>query len=253
MKLGWTNCWSLTVLGLAFGFAAGCDDGDESNPGGTGGTAGSTTAGGNGGTTSAGGSAGSGGGEAGHGGDGGAGGGVTNHQLLFVDQAFTWDDGNNGAVTQLGTTHWLSPIDYVHGRIYLRYEVAQKPSDKLIAYQVCVWQDSWTKETCSSCETMTATGVYYRDLASPADDWWVKPNGDIDWTQPFQRVSVMHKEATCSGQLMEYSSCGSACYTGNDLQDHIPITGTVTMIVVPAGETLIPPDEWDGCPTGWGC
>ncbi|RLB47369.1 MAG: hypothetical protein DRI90_26425 [Deltaproteobacteria bacterium] len=63
----------------------------------------------------------------------------------------------------------------------------------------------------------------------------------------------MHKEATCSGQLMEYSSCGSVCYTGNDLQDHIPITGTVTMIVVPAGETLSPPDEWDGCPTGWGC
>jgi len=252
-RIGWTV--GAVVVVFAIVAAEGCDDTDESTtePG-TGGTGNTTTAGGSGGSTSTSGSAGAGGqgASAGSGGVGGAG-GATNGQLIFVDQAFTWEDGNNGAVTQLGTTNWLTPIDYFHGRIYLRYEVAQKPSDLLVAHQVCVWQDSWSKETCSSCETMTDPGVYYRDLGSPATDWWILPNGDIDWTQPFQRVSVMHKVTNCSGELLEYSSCGSHCYSGGDLQDHIPITGHVTMIAVPDGETLDPPDSWSGCPSGWGC
>ncbi|MBW2454947.1 MAG: hypothetical protein JRI68_10565 [Deltaproteobacteria bacterium] len=249
----WTAGWIAAVAVL--GGAAACDDSGGSETGGTGGSGTTTSDGGQGGTTSTGGTAGTagtGGQGGGHGGSGGAG-GAANHQLTFVDQAFTWEDGNNGAVTQLGTTHWLAPIDYFHGRIYLRYEVAQKPSELLVAHQVCVWQDSWSKETCSSCETMTGSGVYYRDLGSPASDWWILPNGDIDWSQPFQRVSVMHKVTNCSGELLEYSSCGSHCYSGNDLQDHIPITGHVTMIVVPAGETLVPPGDWTGCPSGWGC
>jgi len=248
--------WMIASLCLACGWL-GCSEtttpngnntssGGGAAAGGSGGVAGTSSTGGQGGA----GDGGSGGGSAG---GGGAGGSAGNNQLIFVEQSFSWEDGNNGAVTQLGPSDWLSPVDYFHGTIYLRYEVATKPSDKLIAYQVCVWQDSWSKETCSSCDGMTATGLYYRNLGSPSADWWVLPNGDIDWTQAFQRVSVMHKEGACNGNLMEYSSCGSACYTGGDLNDHIPITGHVTMIVVPAGETLIPPPSWQGCPAGWGC
>lgn len=246
---------ALILVGLAVALWAGCDESESTTPGPTGTTSGSGsgTAGTGGSGASTGGTAGTAGTGGAAGGNGGAGGGVTNHQFVFADQAFTWEDGNNGAVTQLGPTNWLSPIDYASGRIYLRYEVAVKPSDKLIAYQVCVWQDNWTRESCASCEGFTTTGVYYRDLGSPGTDWWVLPGGDIDYTREFQRVSVMHKETDCMGNLMSSTACGTHCYTGGDLNDHIPITGHVTMIVVPPGETLIPPGDWTGCPAGWGC
>jgi hypothetical protein len=169
-------------------------------------------------------------------------------QFVFVDQALTWTKGNNQQPAQLGPTNWESPTNYVDGRVYMRYEAIDKPSTKAIALQVCMWQDGYYLENCSPCAvTITTEGVYYGDMGTPRD-WWKNGGRSLDWTRAFQQVTVVHKDGSCTGQLMQTEACGEACYNGGDIDLHVPITFDVDIVVVSSGGELDPPAGWSGCP-----
>ncbi|MDD5672826.1 MAG: hypothetical protein PHC61_01565 [Chitinivibrionales bacterium] len=173
-------------------------------------------------------------------------------QVTFIDQTLTWTAGYNVQPTQIGLTNLVSPVDYRNGTVYLRYEVIDKPSDKLIGIQLCMWQDAFVLENCSYCQSYSTKGVYYWNLGT-FSGFWMKNGTSIDFTRPFGQVTIIHKDGSCTGQLMQSSGCGAACYPGNDLNQHVPITFKATAIVVAPGSTLDPPSSWTGCPAGWGC
>jgi hypothetical protein len=169
-------------------------------------------------------------------------------QFDFINQTHTWDGSASGYnLTEMGPTNWVSPVNYVDGRVYIRYELVQRPSDKVVACQLCMWQDSWTKESCCQCFNTKPIQVYYHDAGTPSG-WWRK--SPLDYTRAFQRVSFMHKDLSCSGMLLMSSSCGSHCYQGGDLNQHVPITFKLHVIVVSAGATLVAPPSWAGSPWG---
>jgi hypothetical protein len=173
-------------------------------------------------------------------------------QFVFIDEEITWTAGAYDYPVMHGPSDWTSPIDYVHGTVYARYECIHKPSDKNVAVQLCMWQSGYKKESCAPCRNYSNEDIYYFDWGTPEKNWWKKPGGALDYTNPFQCAYVMHKDGSCGARLLMNSACGAACYTGTDLKQHVPITFHLTVIVVAQGDTLVSPDDWD-CPASWNC
>lgn len=173
-------------------------------------------------------------------------------QFVFIDDSLTWTKAINVQPQQQGPTNWVAPEDYIHGRAYLRYECISKPSDKEIGIHVCMWQDHYTLENCSGCFSYSDTNrrVYYHDMGAPAE-WWKNGGKSLDWRRPFLQVTVIHKDKGCDGKLMQVEACGKACYVKNDIDLHVPITFKATIIVIAAGQKLIPPSDWQDCPKAW--
>ncbi len=165
-------------------------------------------------------------------------------QFVFVDDTITWTKNSYDEPPQLGPTNWTSPVDYVNGRVLARYHVLSKPSTKTVAVQLCMWQDNYALESCSQCYTYTSPGVYYYNWGVPSA-WWKK--APLDYTRQFQRIYLMHKDGECAAPLLMTSACGAACYTGTDIDQHVPIRFHVKVIVVAAGDTFVAPADWD-CP-----
>jgi len=175
---------------------------------------------------------------------------VSADQFLFFDQTATWKgDCDYDAKPRFGPTNWKSPVDYVNGKVYMRHEVTNKPTTKKIAVQMCMWQ-SGGPETCASCKDFTQDGVYYYEWGPPSGWWNLKP---IDYTKAFSWVCVVYKDGSCGGKLFQKGCCGSHCYTGSDLAQHVGWKFRATVYVVSKGATFAPPAEWTGCPDSWGC
>jgi hypothetical protein len=144
--------------------------------------------------------------------------------------------------------------NYAGGRAYLRLQVTSKPSNKPMQPQVCFWRHGARRfqfETCASTKGLTfnATGTYWVDLGAPGS-WW-KLNGVYDWSQQASVVRIMLKDPA-TGTLFLSSKCGQACYSGDDLADHVPVQMTAELIMVARGATLVPPNNWRaGCPKTW--
>ena len=154
---------------------------------------------------------------------------------------------------------WMSPVDHSIATPYWRLAV-DKPSTKPMKFQLCMWRHTpstrdFRWETCSSGTEITDGGVFYIQLKTPAT-WWQKPQSDgsarWDFSLPPDVLRIMIKDPT-TGKLMMGKSCGSFCYRGSDLDQHLPITMQSTVVMVPAGQTLRAVDGWSGCPTTWGC
>jgi hypothetical protein len=169
-------------------------------------------------------------------------------QFVFINETKTWDGKTQSYnLTRMGPSNWVSPVNYVDGKVYIRYELIQRPSDKIVPVQLCMWQDSWSRESCCQCNNTKPVQVYYWDAGTPSQ-WWRK--SPLDYTRPFQRASMMHKNESCSGVLLMSESCGSHCYVGSDLNLHVPITFKLTVIVVSQGAVFTPPADWAGNPWG---
>lgn len=143
---------------------------------------------------------------------------------------------------------WTSPVDYVRGRVYVRLDVEPRPSTKQINVQLCVWRNSFSEESCSPQKRLSTGGVQWLDFGRPGA-WW-KKGGSFDWDQPVDVTRLMLKDPT-TGKLMQTSRCGAACYTGDDVDDHMPISFRAHSVVVQAGTKLVAPTSWDGCPAWW--
>lgn len=176
---------------------------------------------------------------------------VTAEQFTFFDEVLTHDKNSYAQPSSYGgPDNWNSPVNYTDGRVYLRYEALEKPSDKELKVQLCFWYGSNKYETCSpsSYFKYSTAGVYYKDLGTP-NDWW-QLNNNYDWDKKYDKARLMHKDAS-SGMLLMTSSCGSHCYKGGDIEDHVPIEMDATVIVVSKGATPTFPEEWSDCEQSW--
>jgi hypothetical protein len=171
---------------------------------------------------------------------------------FYMNGAYTWDGFYDPNIINAAPTNWKSPVNYYNGSIYLRYEVLEKPSDKQVALQLCVWQDSFGKESCGRVMLYTKKDIYYVKMGGPST-WWNKSGGAIDWTRKMQKTSFMHKNEGYAGSLLADNACGAACYKGTDLYDHIPIKYHISAYLVSAGGSFTQPPIWPDCPTEWGC
>ena len=175
--------------------------------------------------------------------------GSSANQFTFIDDDLVWTRGGTVTPEQRGPTNWESPVNYVDGHLYMRLEVLEKPSDKLVAAQLCMWQDGFSLESCSSpCMTYSTTGVYYVDLSTPSGWWRSRP---LDYTRTFQQIALMYKDGSCGANLIRVGACGSHCYTGSDIDEHVPIRYHAEVVVVAAGATFTPPCHWRGVPSDW--
>ncbi len=81
---------------------------------------------------------------------------------------------------------WTSPVDYVHGEVYTRYEIISQASSEPVGLQFGIWQKLPPEtenlyEDMESVRTLSGPGSYVTNHSSPAD-WW-KFNGGVDFTK----------------------------------------------------------------------
>lgn len=174
---------------------------------------------------------------------------VSAEQTVFVDQGGTWP---LGGLQRKGPSSLTAPVDFTSGPVYLRYEAVEKPTDFGTCINICMWQDSNKRESCSFCPSAQyeTEGVYYWKLP-PMSEWWQKySNNRIDYNRPFQTFRLLHQTAEGHGTWL-YTCGGRHCYKGS--APHIPIEFRVTAILTTEGHAFQPPADWSGCPAEWGC
>ncbi len=177
-------------------------------------------------------------------------------QLTWFNGTFTATKNAYARPTDASPADFTSPVNYAAGRVYWRLQVTSKPSNKPMLFQICMWRHTPGKtdyryETCSAEAAMpvSTNGTSYADLGIWRN-WWTLPTG-WDWTKKPDVVRIMIKDAG-SKRLMMSTVCGSYCYTGSDIDQHVPITMTTSVVVVPPDGTFQAPSGWSGCPSTWG-
>ncbi|MFK8025105.1 MAG: fibronectin type III domain-containing protein [Ilumatobacter sp.] len=185
-------------------------------------------------------------------------------QAAGADQISVWDT----TLSQTYDSYWepalnqpadyTGPRDYASGTAYIKIDVLEKPSDLAMIPLICFWTHTAAQkfkyETCARKgvdRIFTDEGTYYFDLKAP-ESWWQK-NGVFDWSTPPTLGRIMLKKAYSeTTELMLGKLCGSFCYKGDDLEDHIPVRIASELIFVAQGETLNPPSDWrNECPSDW--
>ena len=172
---------------------------------------------------------------------------VHSAQFVYLDDIITWTKNGYDYPDPMGPTSWVSPVNYRDGSVHVRYEPIEKPSTKNVQVQLCIWQDGFEKENCGSCQTSTTEKVYYYNYGS-VTSWWKKGGVPIDYNRIGLSSSLayfMHKDGSCSAPILMTSSCGAACYTKTDIDQHVPITFKVLAVVVSKGSTLQPVEGWN--------
>lgn len=150
---------------------------------------------------------------------------------------------------------YTSPVDYSRGRVYIRLDVLDKPSDAVMIPFLCFWRHTenvkFKYETCVSNKefAFSGEGVVWIDAGTPSK-WW-KKNGQWDWSVPASLGRIMMKDPV-TGKLWVTGRCGTACYPGADIDEHVPVKFGAEVIFVGAGSELSPPASWRSeCPSAW--
>ncbi len=81
------------------------------------------------------------------------------NQFTLFNQTTTHKATNYAQVSIGGPSNWSSPTNYSSGNLYLRLEVAAKPSNKAVDVQLCAWRNKFSDETCSPKTRISTTGV----------------------------------------------------------------------------------------------
>ena len=152
---------------------------------------------------------------------------------------------------------WSEPVDYMNGRLYVRTEVTDKPTDIEVWCQICLWKGS--HETCTwhnkAYIRFKEEGVYYGSYVGPADHkMWVQCDGTL-WFDGTGLTKILYQwwAKNSSGQLKVLrTNTGSESF-GASAAEHIPIYYKSQVYVVSANSEFIPPADWKGCPAEWGC
>jgi hypothetical protein len=168
-------------------------------------------------------------------------------QFVFIDQRVTWESMQE--VTRKGPPDLTSPIDYYRqGRLFLRFDLLEKPSDFPMGVQVCMWGDGGS-ETCSQFRKhiVRDKGTYYMALGAP-ESWWTK-DGGVDWSgRPWKHLRVNLRCPDDSDQ----PACIFARGHYKKPEQHFPIVYHATAIFVAPGKNLQAPAGWE-CPAEWNC
>ncbi len=171
------------------------------------------------------------------------------NQYTLFDEAVSHTTTNYANLDVAGLAKWNNRTSHVDGSTFVRLDIVNKPSDKRLQVLVCMWQQSFVKETCNAVGVYTDPGVHYVEMRSLAT-WWKK--NSWNWNGTIENARIMVKDLE-TGSLLSTAKCGTACYRGSDsAAQHAPIDFDIEMIVVADKATLVPPASWAGCPESFG-
>jgi hypothetical protein len=198
------------------------------------------------------------------------------NQVVYFDDQVAQTASEMPALRRLGPADLTRPVNYVEGRLYMRLEVIEKPSDLPIRPAYFIWQKDgvvkagekkslnhmgvhkermlgWDAEgkPLENGEFRT-TGVYYYDLRNPAS-WWRGEYGTPDWDKPYDKHALV-PWVLVGDKWMHLMSenCHSHCVDAAEVARHVPVAYRATGIWVAPGSRLAPPPDWR-CPEEWGC
>jgi hypothetical protein len=156
-----------------------------------------------------------------------------NAQFVLIDAIFTAAANNTMsseyAVAPLegAPANWRSPIDYASGKIHVRVQVLEKPSDMKTLCNVC-FKESDTLTCMPYPEPYTRPGVY--ESEPKISSFW---QYDVyDWTKRVERVNVVVKDE--NGRFVQ----GNPAFFPTKLH--------VTVTVIPPGERFVDRDPVSG-------
>jgi hypothetical protein len=149
-------------------------------------------------------------------------------QLTVVDSTYTATAQNTNGSSEYRMpalpgipSNLKAPTDYSAGKVYVRYEVLQKPSDRKTVVNVCFQGNVLTCLPYPPAHT--ATGVY--DFSNPPNSFWQFDM--FDWTMGIKQVVVVLKDDTFN------------LVAGDPL--FYPTKMRITISFVPPGKTYVPP------------
>ncbi|MBD3391642.1 MAG: hypothetical protein GF418_06300 [Chitinivibrionales bacterium] len=139
--------------------------------------------------------------------------------------------------------NWVSPNNYKAGYFYTRIEVRDKTTTKNMALQWCLFQNSWSNESCqhdAAAVSVTNDGVYYQrgSFLDPVMWWGVNK---LNWESgSWSNMQIVHK--------------GPGGYYDNANKGmHFPyqLVKWETYLVA-EGDPIALPEGWE-CQDGWEC
>lgn len=175
------------------------------------------------------------------------------HQFVFFDDVLIADEAGLPALHRRGPSDLSAPVDYTQGRLYLRLEILEKPSDLPMRFAYFIWQRlegglGHMGVGRHELADITEEGVYYVDCGGP-ETWWHGKYPIPDWTRPFDEMALVPWVGN-TGEKLATIDCYSHCFSDGDIAAHLPMVMRATGIWVAPGKQLVPPSDWD-CPQEW--
>ena len=136
--------------------------------------------------------------------------------------------------------NWTSPVDYAGGTMYLRAHVKSRPpgyESYALRMQMCIFQNSFTIETCCSQKDCTEPGVY--TWSHKLSSWWKKDGVPIDWSQPRSNMQLVVKNGS-GVPVSNYSSDWADAWA--DREYYFPMELHWIAVIVSNGATF---SGWD--------
>jgi tetratricopeptide (TPR) repeat protein len=122
--------------------------------------------------------------------------------LVLLDTTYTYERSDiegSGAVSFFAaseeTRHsWQGPTNYAEGVVYQRLEVFRKPSEAIVAYQLCLVpnDDISVKPTCSRATGLEFSEVGTYEFQQPLSEFYQYDN--IDWGKGISNIMVILRD-----------------------------------------------------------
>jgi hypothetical protein len=157
-----------------------------------------------------------------------------NEEVTRADRGFPRDD----PPMESANGNWVTPINYAEGTLHLRAEIRSQPVAQTNRLQFCIWQYSFTLETCSSLRTVEGTPGNVVTWSQPINNMWKLNGTPMDWANPRQRYGVAIKNAAG----LPVSNFSGWEWHGEDPDLWYPLDMRFTVVVVPQGGTFA---GWD--------
>lgn len=155
------------------------------------------------------------------------------------DRGFPW----NQPPMPSANGNWTTPVNLAEGRLFIRATVRSMPTNKDMRLQFCIWQDRFTRETCTNTRPVSYTGSPVSFTANQAIStmWVLDPALPIDWTRARQRYAVAIKNSS-GNPVSDFSDWN---WYGEDPDEWYPMDLRYTVVAVEKGRAF---SGWNNYP-----
>ncbi len=114
-----------------------------------------------------------------------------NRSVTTNDRGYPRDDPPKSAANG----DWTTPINFAEGRLYYRVEIRNQPQAQDMRLQFCIWQDSFTVESCGALRNVAGSPGTVLTWNNAIPDLFKKDGIGINWQNPRQRYALVIKNA----------------------------------------------------------